>query len=114
MQDPVGVEIVDAVQDLVEERLDHVPGNVDLLTFGLARSVELDDMLQERKNESLIQETQYFYCIVPKNILTHKSCSAKSNNSQTLRSGWDRKTFFRLITFGCLSSRSSCNKKNVG
>ena len=49
MQDPVGVEIVDAVQDLVEERLDHVPRNVDLLTFGLARSVELDDMLREKE-----------------------------------------------------------------
>ena len=43
------MEVVDAVQDLVEERLDHVPGNVDLLTFGLARSVELDDMLREKE-----------------------------------------------------------------
>ena len=49
MQDPVGVEVVDAVQDLVEERLDHVSRNVDLLTFGLARSVELDDMLREKE-----------------------------------------------------------------
>ncbi len=45
------------------------------------------------------------------NNLTHRSCSAKSNNSHTFLSEFDRKTFPKLITFGCLSSRRSWNKK---
>lgn len=39
--------------------------------------------------------------------LTHRSCSAKSNKSQTLRSACDRKTRCKAITLGCFSSRRS-------
>jgi len=43
--------------------------------------------------------------------LTHKSCSAKSNRSHTLRSLWERKTLIKFIKFGCFSSRRSWNKR---
>ena len=43
---PVGVEVVDAVEDLVEERLDHALVDHDLLLVGLGRPVELDDVPQ--------------------------------------------------------------------
>ena len=46
MEHPVGVEVVDAVEDLVEERLDHALVDHDLLLVGLGRPVELDDVPQ--------------------------------------------------------------------
>ena len=46
MEHPVGVEVVDAVEDLVEERLDHPLVDHDLLLVGLGRPVELDDVPQ--------------------------------------------------------------------
>ena len=46
MEHPVGVEVVDAVEDLVEERLDHALVDHDLLLVGLGRAVELDDVPQ--------------------------------------------------------------------
>lgn len=41
MQYPVRVQIVDAPEDLVEERLDHVLGHVYYLLVHLRRPVEL-------------------------------------------------------------------------
>lgn len=49
MEDPVGVEVMDAVQDLVEERLDHSSGQLKRLLVGLGRSVELNNVLWENK-----------------------------------------------------------------
>lgn len=46
MQDPVGVQIVDAIQDLVEQRLYHPTRQLKRLLIGLGGSVELDDVLQ--------------------------------------------------------------------
>ena len=46
MEHPVGVEVVDSVEDLVEERLDHALVDHDLLLVGLGRAVELDDVPQ--------------------------------------------------------------------
>lgn len=48
MEDPVGVQVVDAVQDLIEQRLDHALGRVHGLLVGLGRSVELDDVLPNK------------------------------------------------------------------
>ena len=39
--------------------------------------------------------------------LTQRSCSAKSNNSHTFRSEFDKKTFPKFITLGCFSSLRS-------
>lgn len=49
MEDPVGVEVMDAIQDLVEQRLDHSPGQLKWLLVGLGRSVELNNVLQKDK-----------------------------------------------------------------
>ena len=38
-------------------------------------------------------------------IICQRSCSEKSNKSQTFRSAWLRKTLWSVITFGCSSSR---------
>jgi len=58
VQDPVGVQIVDAVQDLVEQRLYHPTGQLERLLIGLGGSVELDDVLQRH-----IDHQQDKYCI---------------------------------------------------
>lgn len=49
MEDPVGVEVMDSIQDLVEQRLDHSPGQLKGLLVGLGRSVELNNVLQKDK-----------------------------------------------------------------
>ncbi len=46
MQDPVGVQIVNAIQDLVEQRLYHPTRQLKRLLIGLGGSVELNDVLQ--------------------------------------------------------------------
>lgn len=45
MQDPVGVKVMDAVQDLVEQGLDHSSRQLKWLFVGLGCSVELNDVL---------------------------------------------------------------------
>ena len=45
MEDPVGVQVVDAVQDLVEQGLDHSSGQLQGLLIGLGGSVELYNVL---------------------------------------------------------------------
>lgn len=49
MEDPVGVEVMDAIQDLVEQRLDHSSRQLKWLLVGLGRSVELNNVLQKEK-----------------------------------------------------------------
>lgn len=49
MEDPVGVEVMDAIQDLVEQRLDHSSRQLKWLFVGLGRSVELNNVLQKDK-----------------------------------------------------------------
>ena len=50
MKDPVGVEIVDPVQDLIEQGLDHALWHLDLrLLASLYGSVELYDVLGKRE-----------------------------------------------------------------
>ncbi len=46
MQDPVGVQIVNAIQDLVKQRLYHPTRQLKRLLIGLGGSVELNDVLQ--------------------------------------------------------------------
>ena len=45
VEHPVGVEVMDAVQDLVEQGFHHSPGQLQGLLVGLGRSVELDYVL---------------------------------------------------------------------
>lgn len=49
MEDPVGVEVMDAIQDLVEQRLDHSSRQLKWLLVGLGRSVELNNVLRKDK-----------------------------------------------------------------
>lgn len=49
MEDPVGVEVMDAIQDLVEQRLDHSSRKLKWFLVGLGRSVELNNVLQGDK-----------------------------------------------------------------
>ncbi len=49
MEDPVGVEVMDAIQDLVEQRLDHSSRQLKRLLVGLGRSVELNNVLRKDK-----------------------------------------------------------------
>lgn len=44
VQNPIGMEVVDAIENLVEERLDHALVHHDLLLAGLGRPVVLDDV----------------------------------------------------------------------
>ena len=46
MKHPVGVEIMNPVENLVQQRLDHALVHHDLLLVGLRRTVELDDVPQ--------------------------------------------------------------------
>lgn len=46
VEHPVGVKVMDPVQDLVEQRLDHASGELHGLLVGLRRPVELDDVLR--------------------------------------------------------------------
>lgn len=63
VEDPVGVEVMDAIQDLVEQRLDHSSRKLKWLLVGLGRSVELNNVLQEDK-------------IIVKVVCTHSICNA--------------------------------------
>lgn len=54
MEDPVGVEVMDAIQDLVEQRLDHSSRQLKWLLVGLGRSVELNNVLQKEKNKIIV------------------------------------------------------------
>lgn len=49
MKDPIGVEVMDAIQDLVEQRLDHSSRQLKWLLVGLGRSVELNNVLWKDK-----------------------------------------------------------------
>lgn len=49
MEDPVGVEVMDAIQNLVEQRLDHSSRQLKRLLVGLGRSVELNNVLRQNK-----------------------------------------------------------------
>lgn len=49
VKDPVGVEVMDAIQDLVEQRLDHSSRQLKWLFVGLGCSVELNNVLQRDK-----------------------------------------------------------------
>ncbi len=53
VQDPVGVEVMNPIKDLVQERLHHafVHHHLPLVGFGLP--VELDDVLETRKRKVL-------------------------------------------------------------
>lgn len=43
------MEVMDAIQDLVEQRLDHSSGQLERLLVGLGRSMKLDNVLQKDK-----------------------------------------------------------------
>ena len=45
MQHPVGVQVLNAVQDLVQQRLHHPPRDHHRLLVGLGRPVVFDDVL---------------------------------------------------------------------
>ena len=45
VEHPVGVQVMDPIQDLVEQRLDHPSGQLHGLLVGLGCPVELDDVL---------------------------------------------------------------------
>lgn len=45
VEHPVGVKVMDPIQNLVEQRLDHPSGELHGLLVGLRRPVEFDDML---------------------------------------------------------------------
>lgn len=47
MEDPVGMEVMDAIQDLVEQRLDHSSRQLQWFLVGLGCSVELNNVLQK-------------------------------------------------------------------
>lgn len=46
---PVSVEVMDAIQNLVEQRLDHSSWKLKWLLVGLGGSVELNNVLREDK-----------------------------------------------------------------
>lgn len=46
VQNPVGVQVVDTIQDLVQQTLDHALGYHDGLLVGLGGAMELDDVPQ--------------------------------------------------------------------
>lgn len=52
MKDPVGVKVMDAIQDLVQQRLDHSSRQLKRLLVGLGRSVELNNVLQKRRDNN--------------------------------------------------------------
>ena len=55
MQDPVGMEVVDAVQYLIEETFDHTLGSLNgRLLAPLDGSVELYDVLKEGEYDTCI------------------------------------------------------------
>lgn len=47
VEDPVCMEVMDAIQNLVEQRLDHSSRKLKWLLVGLGGSVELNNVLQE-------------------------------------------------------------------
>lgn len=55
MEDPVSVQVMDAVQDLVEQRFDHSPRQLKWLLVGLGCSMELYNVLKNKTiKESLL------------------------------------------------------------
>lgn len=52
VEDPVGVEVMDPVQNLIQQRLDHPSGKLHGFFVGLGGTVELDNMLKERQKDS--------------------------------------------------------------
>lgn len=54
MEDPVGVEVMDAIQNLVEQRLDHSSRQLKWLLVGLGCSVELNNVLQKDKKTAIV------------------------------------------------------------
>lgn len=46
VEHPVGMEVMDPVQNLIQEGLHHPPGQLHGLLVGLGGTVELDDVLQ--------------------------------------------------------------------
>jgi hypothetical protein len=55
VQDPVGMEIVDSVENLIEQRLDHALVNHHSLLVGLGGTVEFDDVLKIKALEKMIK-----------------------------------------------------------
>lgn len=49
MQDPVGMEVMDAIQNLIEQRLHHSSRQLKRLLVGLRCSVELNNVLWKEK-----------------------------------------------------------------
>lgn len=45
VEHPVGMEVMDPIQDLIQERLHHPSGQLHRLLIGLGGAVELDDVL---------------------------------------------------------------------
>lgn len=49
VEHPVGVKVMDPIQNLIQERLHHPAGQLHGLLVGLGGTVELDDVLWERQ-----------------------------------------------------------------
>lgn len=71
MEDPVGMKVMDAIQDLVEQRLDHSSRQLKWLLVGLGCSVELNNVLWKDKTTPLLVVCSYalneihcFVCIL--------------------------------------------------
>lgn len=64
MEDPVSVQVMDAVQDLVEQRFDHSPRQLKWLLVGLGCSVELYNVLKNKQNRVIVVH----YCVPVNNV----------------------------------------------
>ena len=49
VEHPVGMEVMDPIQDLIQERLHHPSGQLHGLLVGLGGAVELDNVLQGKE-----------------------------------------------------------------
>lgn len=49
VEHPVGMEVMDPIQNLIQERLHHPSGQLHGLLVGLRGAVELDDVLRGRE-----------------------------------------------------------------
>lgn len=54
VEHPVGMEVMDPIQNLIQERLHHPSGQLHGLLVGLRGAVELDDVLRGREKFHLI------------------------------------------------------------
>ena len=54
MQDPVGVEVVNPIEYLVQKRLNHVLGNLLRLLISLGSPVVLDNVLGTSRDEKTV------------------------------------------------------------